>query len=641
MLTQTIRELFGPEGQLSKSFGGFEYREQQQQLALRVAHALEQDSGYLLGAEAPTGVGKSFALLAPAMLWAGQSDGVVLFLTASIPLQEQLLQKDIPRLAELLQLEIPFGLIKGRGNYVCRLKAQDLEREGYLSYQGDGGEVSRRVLEWIRETETGDMAELEIPTGHPVLARIASNHRNCLGAACPFREDCFVSRILQKAQSWRVVVANYHLFFSYLLGARRPFPVSFDVLLCDEAHNMAEAARSSSSRTAGLQEWGRLLSRKSLNRFTPVIDGAHVSPDELARKTAEALPLLEQLFGNLALRWGGNRTYTEIPHELRRDASEVLNALGGLGRLLDRVNEKDMELDETLKAEFGLWKDEFRQTADDLIWCLDADSYPRWAYWWDGEALVSAPTRCDRLVRDAVEQTDPRSIVATSATMTLEGDFSFWVRETGLEPSETLCLDSPFNLAEQMQIWVVDVGLRVVEDGYDDRVARVVERLCDDNGGSTLVLLSSHRLLRAVAERMRSRARGYAVLVQGDLPRSFLLEQFRRDETSVLIGSVSFREGIDVPGAGLSQVIIDRIPFPHPRDPLVQARDELEDHQGFVRVTLPTAKLLLRQAAGRLIRSGNDKGRAVILDSRVLDRSSWRVAHTLPRVPFRKMEVKP
>ena len=383
MLTEKIRDLFGPEGQLSKSFGGFEYREQQQHLALRVAHALEQDSGYLLGAEAPTGVGKSFALLAPAMLWAGQSEGVVLFLTASIPLQEQLLQKDIPRLSELMGVNIPFGLIKGRGNYVCLLKAQDLEREGYLSYLGDGGEVSRHVLEWICETATGDMAELQIPTGHPVLARIASNHRNCLGAACPFREDCFVSRILQKAQSWKVVVANYHLYFSYLLGARRPFPVSFDILLCDEAHNMAEAARSSSSRTAGLQDWGRLLSRKHQNRFSPVIDGAHVSPEDLARRTAEALPLLEGFFGNLSLLWGGSRTYREMPPEVRKDVSDVLDVLGSIRKLLDGVNEKDLDLDETLKAEFGLWRDEFRQAADDLSWCLDADSYPRWAYWWD------------------------------------------------------------------------------------------------------------------------------------------------------------------------------------------------------------------------------------------------------------------
>ncbi len=641
MLMDMTRDFFGPEGTLSKAFNGFEYREQQQQLALQVSHALEQHEGYLLAAEAPTGVGKSFALLGPAMQWADRSEGTVLLLTAGIPLQEQLLKQDIPRLCELLGMDIPFGLIKGRGNYVCLLKAGDLETEGYLSYEGDGGEVSRQVLDWTRQTRTGDLAELEIPTGHPVVARIASNYRNCLGSACPFREECFVTRMLQKAQGWQIIVANYHLFFSYLLGAKRSFPIPFDVLLCDEAHNMAEAARSSSSRKAGFPEWGRLLSRKNQTRFSSVIDAARLSPADLASKSAETLQFLEALFGQLAIVLDRGQTFREIPARLTGEVEEVMDGLGGVWKLLERVDEKDLDIEENLKAEFGLWKDEFRQTHEDLLWCLKVENYPHWAYWWDGDSLVSAPTRCDSLVKRAIDEMAPESLVATSATMTLEGDFSFWIRETGLEPSETLCLDSPFQLHEQMQIWVVDVGLRVAQEGYDERVARVVERLCDDNAGSTLVLLSSHRLLRVVADWMRRKEKGYTVLVQGDLPRTFLLEQFRKDETSVLIGSVSFREGIDVPGAGLSQVIIDRIPFPHPRDPLVQARDELEEHRGFGRVTLPRAKLLLRQATGRLIRSGSDTGRAVILDSRVLERSSWRVAHSLPRVPFRKMEVKP
>jgi ATP-dependent DNA helicase DinG len=404
---------------------------------------------------------------------------------------------------------------------------------------------------------------------------------------------------------------------------------------------MAEAARSSSSRGSNLPEWSRLLSRRNVTRLTPVIDKARLAPEELASRSAETLRLLERFFGRLALAFDKGQSFREIPIEVQADASETLASLGEIQRFLSRVREKDLDLQEGLKAEFTAWKDEFRQAFDDFAWCLEVECYPQWAYWWDGDSLLSAPTRCDGMVREAVDQMEPRSLVATSATMTLEGDFDFWVRETGLEPSETLWLDSPFNLGEQMQIWVVDVGLRVTENGYDDRVARVVERLCEENGGSTLVLLSSLRLLNVVAERMRRKQRAYTVLVQGDLPRSFLLEQFREDVSSVLVGSVSFREGIDVPGEGLSQVIIDRIPFPHPRDPLVQARDDLEERKGFGRVTLPTAKLLLRQATGRLIRSSGDRGRAVILDSRVVDRGGWRVVQSLPEVPFRRMVVKP
>jgi ATP-dependent DNA helicase DinG len=171
-------------------------------------------------------------------------------------------------------------------------------------------------------------------------------------------------------------------------------------------------------------------------------------------------------------------------------------------------------------------------------------------------------------------------------------------------------------------------------------VCRIVAKLCDDNGGRSLVLLSSMRLLRSVAGFMRERERGYDVLAQGDLPQRELLRRFREVETSVLLGSVSFREGVDVPGDGLTQVIIDRIPFPHPNDPLVQARNVLEGQKAFIKTTLPNAKMFLRQAVGRLIRSGSDQGRVTLLDGRVLDREDWRVLETLPRCPCRRLAVK-
>jgi ATP-dependent DNA helicase DinG len=223
--------------------------------------------------------------------------------------------------------------------------------------------------------------------------------------------------------------------------------------------------------------------------------------------------------------------------------------------------------------------------------------------------------------------------------MALGGDMSYWERETGLAADEKVVLDSPFPLARQMEIWVVDIGLTVTDTNYDDRVARVVEKLCDMNGGKTLVLLSSHRLLKKVGIRLRLKEKPYKILVQGDAPPGFLAEAFRKDLSSVLVGSVSYREGVDVPGEGLTQVIIDRIPFQHPRDPLLRTRRALYGGRLFPEIVLPMAKMYLKQAAGRLIRTASDSGRVVILDDRVLTREDWDIPEALPRVGFRRVKL--
>jgi ATP-dependent DNA helicase DinG len=216
---------------------------------------------------------------------------------------------------------------------------------------------------------------------------------------------------------------------------------------------------------------------------------------------------------------------------------------------------------------------------------------------------------------------------------------TYWERETGLVADEKAVFDSPFPLADQMEIWVVDIGMTVTDRNYDERVSRVVEKLCDMNSGRTLVLLSSHRLLKKVGARLRSKERDYNVLLQGDAPPGALADAFRRDRSSVLAGSVSYREGVDVPGDGLTQVIIDRIPFQHPRDPLLRTRKALYGRRLFPEVVLPMAKMYLKQAAGRLIRTASDSGRVVILDNRVLSRGDWDIPEALPPVVYRRVQL--
>lgn len=305
--------------------------------------------------------------------------------------------------------------------------------------------------------------------------------------------------------------------------------------------------------------------------------------------------------------------------------------------------EHDSDLGEA--ASVVNWIDDLNEFRRSTLWCLKVGSFPSWGYWRGsdskgGGALMSAPVVCSEIVQNALSSESPEKSVMVSATLTLAGDFSFWSRETGVQPEEKLVVASPFDFENQMEILVVDVGVPVAAQGYDDRVCRIVSKLCDDNGGRSLVLLSSTRLLRSVAAHMRGCEHSYEVLVQGDMPQRELLRRFRDMETSALLGSVSFREGVDIPGDSLTQVIIDRIPFPHPNDPLVQARNALENQKAFVKTILPNAKMFLRQAIGRLIRGSSDRGRVVLLDGRILDREAWKILEILPNCRVRRLGVK-
>ena len=634
----SMKDIFSKKGLLSQRFTGFEHRPQQEILAERVMNCLETGDGGVLLAEAPTGTGKTHALLVPALYWCLEDDRKVLFLTSGIPLQEQIVKRDLPDLCDCLGVEdLSYGLIKGKANYLCRLRGKEIgERELLAHLEPD---LILELVAWMEKTETGDFSELALPPGHPVISALSAASEACRGNGCPFRESCFLRRVVQQAQEWNIIVANYHLFFSYSASTGRGFPVPYDAILCDEAHRLTEAARSAAAMRATGEEWGRAMDFAKTRVF-PRMDwisdhdrqGLVLLADEVKKES-------ERLFH----RWKKEVPQGEIftdesappdnPGTLLGLAEEILKAAG-------TPPEKNGADDRESVALLHQWRDSVGTISHTTGWCARVDRYPLWAYWWDGRGINSSPTFCGDLIGDWFFARPLEALVAVSATMAIGDDFSFWEQETGLESTERLVLDSPFDLEEQMTIWVVDLGLSVTDEGYDDLVARIAEKLCDDNDGSTLVLLSSLRLLRAVSERLRSKEHPYRVLEQGELPRGELLRLFRQDLSSVLVGSVSFREGIDVPGEGLTQVIIDRIPFPHPADPVLVTRKALEGPGMFYENVLPRAKLLLKQAAGRLIRSKSDRGRVVILDGRVLSKRGWRITDALPGVKYKRVEVE-
>ena len=602
----------------------------------------------MFAAEAPPGIGKTFALLVPAMLYLSETENDeskrILVLTAGITLQEQLIAKDIPNLNSLLELDMPYGLLKGRRNYVCLRKAANLDNSGYLDFNQDGGHASLVISEWLRVTERGDLSELSMAPDSPAILHVASSSKSCLGNNCPFmRGSCFVHKNFRIAQDWKIVVANYHLYFSHaVIGG---FPVSYDILICDEAHRISDCARSVIAVEASGDDAKRLFRPRQIQPYEQFLSKFSINLQEvlekmdLCRVHAESLYDLLQLFRDGESMTRQDEGFIKKVKELSASIDAMLRPMQLLddaaadGAFNENYNSKEA-------AEVLNWKREVKEFEQALLWCASVGKFPEWAYWRTGNAVCSAPVKCPEIVSEAISIGKPEKSFFISATLTIENDFDFWIRETGIEPDKTLVVDSPFDFLSQMNGVIIPVEERVGSPSYDDLAARAVEKLCEVNGGRTLVLLSSIRLMRVVASRMKRRAREYNVLVQGEHSQASLLKRFREDETSVLIGCVSFREGVDIPGDGLTQVIIDRIPFPHPRDPLTQARGELEGRDSFMRVTLPMAKMFLRQAVGRLIRNKTDKGQVVILDGRVLDRKDWKVLECLPKSKFTRMIIK-
>jgi len=639
LITPSMEDIFSEKGLLSRNLGPFEYRPQQEDLARSVWEALESGKGDILLAEAPTGTGKTHALLVPAVYWSLRNDTRVLFLTSGIPLQEQIVRRDLPELCRCLGIkEFPFGLIKGKSNYLCRLRGKELSSRELMPLLEP--EAAAELEAWMESTETGDFSEISLPPSHPVLSAVAAGSDICRGNACPFRDTCFLKKVFQQASEWRITVANYHLFFSYAASVDSGFPVPFDAVICDEAHRLTEAARTAATKRSSAEDWLRLLDYGRA-RVLPALDWLSTEKISDAISAAERVKLeAETLFSG----WKKKMSHGEVFGTGARPPEGAEELVGSTEEMLRIVgkppdsSEKDKNR-EKHAVELAQWREGMLEILDSFRWCSAVGRFPEWAYWWDGRSIMSAPSDCSGFIREWFFPKPLHALVAVSATMAIGNDFSFWESETGLRGTEKMVLDSPFPLEEQMKVWIVDMGLRVTDEAYDRNVAAVVEKLCEENGGSTLVLLSSMRLMRSVAEKLGKTPRPWPVLVQGELPRNELLRRFREEISSVLVGSVSFREGIDVPGDGLTQVIIDRIPFPHPGDPLLVTRRAMEGPAIFTEMILPLAKLLLKQAAGRLIRSRIDRGKVVILDGRVLGRRDWRITEALPKVVYRKVKV--
>ena len=668
-LESDVRDAFALGGVLSRAAEQFRERDGQTQMALAVARTI--DNGGVLVVEAGTGVGKTFSYLVPALL----SGERILLSTATKTLQDQLFGRDLPRLVEALGLPVRTALLKGRASYVC-LHRLDLARHDASLPERGTVRTLAKIEQWSKSTRTGDLAELPgLDERSPLIPLVTSTRENCLGAQCPQFKPCHVNLARREALAADVVVINHHLFFADLAvresGMAELLP-SVRVVVFDEAHQLNETGVQFLGAQLGsgqALDFSRDLLAAGLQHARGLVDWQQLAA-ALERAARELRLVVGKQWPGTKLRWAGPSPDT-VPAEGWKAALDMLqhafeDAAEGLGTVSEiapdfiRLHDRAAQLAERA-ARFAT------PCATDSVRWLDVGTQLR---------LVESPLDIAEAMRgrvlkigqsdagtadkakdtdNAADLTDPgdrgRAWVFTSATLGDDPKLRWFTEPCGLESAEVLRVQSPFDYARQAALYVPRTFPKPADPAHGAEVARLAARGAAVLGGRTLVLTTTLRALRTIADTMRlelepiDSAIRPEVLVQGELPKRVLMERFREGASAgrvgcVLVASASFWEGFDAPGDVLQLVVIDKLPFPPPNDPLVEARSQRLEAQGrnaFGDYSLPEAAVALKQGAGRLIRRESDRGVLVICDARLVTMGyGRRLVAALP--PMRRID---
>ena len=630
--------IFRDGGTLARSLPGFRFRSQQLAMAQAIARTIAA-RGQLV-AEAGTGTGKTFAYLAPALLYGGK----VIVSTGTKTLQDQLFERDLPLVRDALAVPVTVALLKGRANYVCHHHLERAAREDRLPSRDDVRHLPK-IVAFARASERGDRAELaDVPENATIWPLVTSTRDNCLGQNCAHHADCFVLKARREALDADVVVVNHHLFFADVMlrdeGVSELLPNCNTVIL-DEAHQLPDTATLFFGEQVTAGQLGELARDAEVTARTAARD-VPALPDA-ATELAPAIRRLRLAAG-------------DQPVKLARDAAMgragFAEALDGLAAALDRLATElshFAERGEELASVAQRAEAAARQVAR---WRDGSDAIPdspeeaqAWIRWIDvsqhGFQLQASPLSVASLMRRQVEAS-ARAWIFTSATLAVGRDFSHYTSQLGLEQAQTGAWESPFDYATQALLYVPRGLPAPNTPAHTDAVVDAALPLLAASGGRAFLLFTSLRALAQARERLTeafARAgHAFPLLVQGEGSRSELLVRFRELGNAVLLGSASFWEGVDVPGDALSLVVIDKLPFAPPDDPLLAARlDHLREEGGnpFMDWQLPQAVIALKQGAGRLIRTETDRGVLAICDPRLIDKPyGRRIWQSLP--PMRR-----
>jgi ATP-dependent DNA helicase DinG len=643
MAQHDLQRVFGPGGALEAAIPGYRPRAQQLEFAQAVQQAIESHG--VLIAEAGTGTGKTFAYLVPALL----SGGRVIISTGTKTLQDQLFHRDLPQVRAALGLPVDTALLKGRANYVCLHHLETAIGDNTTFSSRDEISHLQRIRSFAARTMTGDRGECaDVPETSPAWSRATSTRENCLGSGCRHYQECFVMRARKRAAEAEVIVVNHHLFFADVAlrdeGAADLLPAANTVIF-DEAHHLPDLARLffgeslSTSHLIELARDVRVVEAQFARESTEMGDAAAA-----VEKGARDLRLaLGHASGRMALgalrdRAGFDRALEALGEALEalaaklraqeERAEEIRNCRARAEELLARVQDWS-EAGARPREEDAYGE----SPAPDIVRWVDA--YPQAA------ALHATPLDVGRIF-EAQMQGAKRSWIFTSATLSVNGDFAHYQRETGLASAETRSWPSPFDFERQALLYVPQGLPDPNTEGYVNAVVEAAWPALRASGGHAFLLFTSLRAMdrahELVQKRLAAEGLAWPLLLQGRGSRNELLEVFRRSPNAILVGSQSFWEGVDVKGEQLSLVVIDRLPFNPPDDPVLAACIERINRAGgnaFMDYQVPRAVISLKQGAGRLIRDEADRGALMICDPRLVDkpygRRMWRA---LP--PFRR-----
>lgn len=663
--TDYITQIFGSTGLLSKQFEGYQPRPGQVKLARAVDQAIRGGDRVLV--EAPTGTGKTVGYLTPAIYHLtvgsdellavrasnGDEDGFdqeddgdpvppprAVIATANIALQEQIISKDVPMLQRMLPWEFTAAIAKGRANYLCLHRFDETAGDVLLDPIRDPEDRERwnHIAGWADMTQTGDLSELPFDLSAGLRPRVSVTADDCIGKTCRRFNECHSQKARLAVQNADLVVTNYHMLCSHLaLQAEfgRGVLPRFDVLILDEAHALPDVARDFFGfrvSSGAIAYAVRLMAGSKWNGRSPFKPNLR---DDLMRAA-------DNFFADLLAYKKGPVYHARLKESDPVESAEIVSLLeqardAQLGVASSGV---DLERAEQLRRAARkcrihaenirrAMKNEDKGTSLDEVFFIEEQGR--------GAALSCKPVRVGGILKSTIwEQASIRAVVATSATLAADNGpaaLDYFADEVGAETAEQLVVESPFRFEEQALLVIPDGLPDPKERTFSEDVARVIVEVVEAADGRTLVLCTSYKTLTATADLLERRlGQQFTILRQGQAPRTQLIARFKSDVSSVLVGTKSFWEGVDVPGEALSCTVIDKIPFDPPDDPINDAMSEILGQKAFKEYAIPRASIALRQGFGRLIRTATDRGVVVMCDKRMRDKPYGKtILRALPK----------